>query len=109
MPEGQEDIARAFYGHTLGLSEVDKPDQLKDRGGCWFKGAGVSVHLGVEVPFRPAKKAHPAFAVGNLRAVRTTLAGAGVASSPPESLPGFIRSYIADPFGNRIELVETAG
>ena len=36
MPPGQEEQARAFYGGCLGLVEVEKPEPLASRGGCWF-------------------------------------------------------------------------
>ena len=60
LPPGEEAAARAFYTGLLGIPEVPKPPGLAARGGCWFEGTGVKVHLGVEADFRPAKKAHPA-------------------------------------------------
>jgi catechol 2,3-dioxygenase-like lactoylglutathione lyase family enzyme len=60
MPAGREDQARAFYSQVLGLEEVPKPPDLAGRGGCWFRAPGVELHLGVEEPFAPARKAHPA-------------------------------------------------
>src|SRR4029079_7226197 len=56
MPEGQERAARRFYEALLGLKEVEKPDNLKKRGGGWFEKGGINVHLGVEKDFRPARK-----------------------------------------------------
>lgn len=106
MPEGGEPLAREFYGGLLGLTEVDKPTPLADRGGCWFAGpGGVHVHLGVEVEFRPSRKAHPALLVANMAALRERLAGAGVGIVTDDADIGVERCYIADPFGNRIELV----
>jgi len=61
MPVGEEEIARRFYVGLLGMTEIPKPPELANRGGCWFASASVQVHLGVEAEFRPAKKAHPAF------------------------------------------------
>ena len=61
MPPGQEAIARKFYGQLLGLDEVPKPAPLTQRGGCWFRGPNTKLHLGVEIEFKPARKAHPAF------------------------------------------------
>ena len=63
---GTEDTARRFYAEGLGLTEVEKPDDLKPKGGVWFRaydGEGVvtaEIHVGVEDPFAPALKAHPA-------------------------------------------------
>ncbi|MFK7751849.1 MAG: VOC family protein [Sedimentitalea sp.] len=106
MPAGQEALARAFYGDGLGLNEVAKPAHLAKRGGCWFELGAVRVHLGVDADFHPAQKAHPAFIVSNLAALRQKLAGAGYRVQDDTSLEGYMRTYVYDPFGNRIELME---
>lgn len=106
MPEGQEEAARGFYGALLGLSEVEKPDNLRKRGGCWFEKGAIKVHLGVEKDFRPARKAHPAFLVADLDALVARLERAGISAREDEPLPGYARVYVDDPFGNRIELME---
>lgn len=109
MPEGGEDEARRFYAGLLGLAEVPKPSSLARRGGAWFAGGeGVRVHLGVEKDFRPARKAHPAFIVDGLQDLAARLRAAGFDVAADEPLPGFDRLYAADPFGNRIELMEPA-
>ena len=61
IPRGGEDVARAFYGRLLGMTEQPKPPALAVRGGCWFSSGPAVLHLGVEEPFAPARKAHPAF------------------------------------------------
>ena len=101
MLAGQEDRARAFYAGLLGLTEVAKPDVLAGRGGLWFAGGTLALHLGVEEPFVPARKAHPALVVNDLAAARAALPD----PSAIEALPGLRRFYVADPFGNRIEIV----
>jgi catechol 2,3-dioxygenase-like lactoylglutathione lyase family enzyme len=106
MPEGQEAAARRFYEGLLGLKEVEKPDNLKRRGGCWFENGGIKLHLGVEKDFRPARKAHPAFLVADLPGLVARLEQAGIAVREDEPLPGYARVYADDPFGNRIELME---
>lgn len=107
MPAGREDDARRFYADVLALREVPKPPALAGRGGCWFSSEDgrVHVHLGVDPEFRPARKAHPALAVASLDALRERLAqvGADVVEDDALDVPRF---YTADPFGNRIELVE---
>ncbi len=108
IPAGGEDRARAFYGGLLGLVEVAKPAALAGRGGCWFEGPGISLHLGVEAPFAPATKAHVAICVADLDAARDELERAGVATRPDGLDVGFRRFYAGDPFGNRIELVSRA-
>jgi len=106
MPAGQEDEAERFYSDLLGLERVPKPEQLAGRGGAWFRGPAVEVHLGVEDPFRPARKAHPAFIVEGLDELRERLEQAGVEFEPQPPLEGYERFHAFDPFGNRLEFLE---
>ncbi len=106
MPAGGEDEARRFYGTVLGLREVPKPEPLATRGGCWFAGPGIQVHLGVEEPFRPAAKAHPGLLVEDLDAARAALQAAGVGIREDDVDLGVRRFYATDPFGNRLELID---
>jgi catechol 2,3-dioxygenase-like lactoylglutathione lyase family enzyme len=106
MPPGEEAAARRFYRDALGLTEVPKPANLAARGGVWFEGGRLRLHLGVEADFRPARKAHPALLVENLPALIAHLERAGAAVTTDEPLEGYRRGYVADPFGNRIELLE---
>jgi len=105
MPPGGEDEARAFYVGVLGLVEQPKPPLLAARGGCWFGDGPVKLHLGVEQDFRPARKAHPALVVDDLRAF---VAERGLDVRWSDEIPGTVRCHLDDPFGNRIELVEDA-
>ena len=129
MPANQEDSARAFYVHILGLTEIPKPAELAKRGGAWFQyldptavellsdqavstavalpSRTIQIHLGVESDFRSARKAHPAFLVDDLDLLLEKIQAAGYEwdmSQPP--LDGFKRAHVFDPFGNRIELME---
>ena len=106
MPAGGEERARSFYAGLLGIAEVAKPPELAARGGAWFEGEGVRVHLGVEKDFRPAKKAHPAFLVRGLAELARSLRAAGVEVVDDRLRAGDDRFYVSDPFGNRLELVE---
>ena len=95
-----------FYEGLLGIPEVTKPEPMASRGGCWFEAGGLKVHLGVDPEFNPATKAHPALIVSGIRSLVTSLEAAGVAARWDDELPGWDRAFIADPFGNRIELME---
>ena len=106
IPAGGEDEARRFYGSLLGLTEVPKPAPLAGRGGCWFVGPGVAVHLGVEEDFRPARKAHVALLVDDLEGLRSALDAAGTETKDDDAPIGVRRFYAFDPFGNRLELVD---
>jgi catechol 2,3-dioxygenase-like lactoylglutathione lyase family enzyme len=107
-PPGCEAQARAFYGGVLGMEELRKPDQLAARGGCWFAAGEQQLHVGVAEPFAPAAKAHPALRVASretLHRLAEDLAAAGHAVRWDDALPGAERFYVADPFGNRLELL----
>ena len=104
IPAGGEDAARTFYGSLLGMAEVVKPAALAVRGGCWFSSGSAVLHLGVEEPFAPARKAHPAFLVAELDALADSLASAGYDCVRADGeIPGVRRFHTFDPFGNRIE------
>ncbi len=107
MPPGMEDSARVFYRGVLGMTELPKPPELAKRGGCWFASGEVQIHLGVEQDFRPAKKAHPALRCRDYEALLAQLRQVGVDIVPDDNNPGVTRCYIHDPFGNRIELIQT--
>ena len=105
-PAGCEDAARDFYGRILGLSELSKPEALRNRGGCWFQCGTHQIHIGVDANFRPAKKAHPAIAVRDLRELRQRFTAAGIALQDDDAIPGSWRFYAEDPWGNRLEFVQ---
>jgi catechol 2,3-dioxygenase-like lactoylglutathione lyase family enzyme len=105
MPPGREDEARGFYSRLLGIPEKTKPAELAKRGGAWFESAVVKIHLGVEVDFRPARKAHPALLVSDFRELVGRLREAGI-EVLDDALAGYDRVYVSDPFGNRLELME---
>ena len=109
MPAGPqaETEAERFYGSLLGFERMPKPAELAVRGGCWFGSSTVQLHLGVEEPFRPARKAHPALKIDHLDPLLAQLAAAGVEVRPAEDVDGRRRVHLDDPFGNRIELIET--
>ncbi|WP_059170322.1 VOC family protein [Bacillus sp. FJAT-27445] len=105
-PRGCEAKACAFYTDVLGFTEVEKPPALKKRGGAWFRSGSIQIHIGVEEPFIPAKKAHPAFEVENIEGLKAHLQKNGVEVIEDDNLPGANRFYTFDPFGNRLEFLE---
>jgi len=109
MPAGGEDAARRFYGGVLGLEEMPKPAALAGRGGAWFRGGAVQLHLGVESDFRPSRKAHPALRVEGLTTLIVRCVDAGYPVEREVPLPGLERVHVSDPFGNRIEFIEESG
>ncbi|WP_085522465.1 VOC family protein [Tuberibacillus sp. Marseille-P3662] len=104
-PRGSEDESRRFYGDILGMKEIPKPVNLAKRGGVWFKCGAQQLHIGIQDDFIPAKKAHPAFDVDHLQALRKRMVEHGVKVKEDESLEGAERFYVNDPFGNRLEFL----
>jgi catechol 2,3-dioxygenase-like lactoylglutathione lyase family enzyme len=113
-PPGGEDAARRFYADGLGLTEVEKPAALRGRGGVWFRGYDADgtvvaeLHVGVEDPFAPARKAHPAFVVDDLDTTADRLRAGGfeVDERERETFEGYLRFHAHDPHGNRVEVLE---
>lgn len=105
-PPGSEEASRGFYSGVLGLTEKPKPPALAPRGGCWFTGAGIELHLGVENDFRPARKAHPGLLWPALDALAQRLADAGYPVIwGDDELPGMRRFHTHDIHGNRLEFL----
>lgn len=119
-PPGGEAAARVFYADGLGLVEVAKPDALAGRGGCWFRAydahghVSAEIHIGVEDPFVPARKAHPALVLDDAAALdglaaRLRAAGHPVDETERTTFPGHVRLHAADPHGNRVEVLAPRG
>jgi catechol 2,3-dioxygenase-like lactoylglutathione lyase family enzyme len=109
-PEGCEHAARAFYGDVLGLEEIEKPPLLAARGGAWFAVGDRQLHVGVAAQFAPAAQAHPALRVSSSAALerlveRLEASGASVGRPDTDEIPGTVRAFASDPWGNRLELV----
>lgn len=105
IPVGGEDKARAFFVGLLGMREVPKPANLSSSG-CWFESGTLSLHIGIDSEFRPAKKAHPALLVDNLASLRERLEAASVPTRDDKPVEGYDRFFAEDPFGNRIEFMQ---
>jgi catechol 2,3-dioxygenase-like lactoylglutathione lyase family enzyme len=110
IPAGGEDQARAFYIGVLGMTERVKPPLLAVRGGCWFRSGdqpgAVEIHVGVEDPFVPARKAHPGLLVHDVDELAGVLAEHGYAVRWDESVPGLRRFHSDDAHGNRLEFIQ---
>jgi catechol 2,3-dioxygenase-like lactoylglutathione lyase family enzyme len=102
-PRGCEPEARDFFGRLLGLEEIDKPELLRTRGGCWFRVGGQQLHIGIEENFHPSRKAHPAFSVEEIEVLFARLSTAGIQCAWDSALGDIRRFYANDPWGNRLE------
>lgn len=105
-PAGKEEAARGFYAGILGMQEIEKPEALRGRGGAWFEFGELQLHVGVEEPFSPAKKAHPAFRVAGYDDLKDYLTANKIPVKEDDSIPGVERFFVFDPFGNRLEFLK---
>ena len=108
VPSGRETEARQFYCGVLGLQETEKPDSLKARGGFWLVVGDRQVHVGTEDGVdRQATKAHIAYAVTDLEVWRARLRERGIRVEEGLPIPGYLRFEFRDPFGNRVEMIQS--
>ncbi len=110
IPVAGEDLARRFYVEGLGMTEVEKPAALRARGGLWCRSGAAEIHLGVEDPFTPARKAHPALLLDDVAALdaiaqRLQQLGFEVDHGERDTFPGHVRCHAKDGHGNRVELL----
>src|SRR6476646_6644881 len=101
-PVGSEAAIRAFYGDLLGLTEVEKPPELRPRGGAWYRVGSVLLHIGVEAQVPDAGRRHFAFRVADVPAARAYLEAHGVRTGEAALVAGMPRFNAWDPFGNQI-------
>ena len=105
-PKGCEEKARSFYNGVLGLKEIPKPSSVKSSGGCWFAIGTQEIHIGIEDPFTPPVKAHPAFVIQNIEELRSHLKEQAIEIKEDRPIAGRTRFFVRDPFGNRLEFLE---
>ncbi len=107
VPRGAEDQAREFYCRVLGFREIEKPAALRSNGGFWLELPDRQLHIGVENGIdRNSTKAHLAYEVENLEAMRSRIKKTGIKIKDQPTIPGLKRFKARDPFGNQIEFVE---
>ncbi len=111
-PEALED-AFNFYHELLGMELLPRPEETDSgRPGYWLAvgNSGQQIHISSEPKaedLNGASRRHSAFLVDNLTELRSRLTEAGIKATIPEETPGQRRMFCRDPFGNRLELIET--
>ena len=97
--------AREFYGRILGLREMAKPKTF-DFVALWFElDAGQTLHLLQKPAADTRSPRHFALRVADAGAAREHFRNEGIAIQETGPIPGCDRFFIADPDGNRIELI----
>jgi catechol 2,3-dioxygenase-like lactoylglutathione lyase family enzyme len=108
IPKGAEEKARSFYCGVLGLLEVPKPESLAGRSGFWLQIGDTQIHVGTEDGVDwIATKAHVAYLVDDLEHWRRELSDGGIEILDGIPIPGYDRFEFRDPFGNRVEMLES--
>jgi catechol 2,3-dioxygenase-like lactoylglutathione lyase family enzyme len=110
VPPDTEKSCLHFYGTVLGLEEIPKPENLRKRGGAWYRAGSVELHVSVEdLPSaqNEASRRHVCFCTPDLEAAERRLRDAGVAILVDnQPTPGWLRFYVRDPGGCRIEIAQ---
>jgi catechol 2,3-dioxygenase-like lactoylglutathione lyase family enzyme len=104
VPRALEAASLEFYRNVLGLSEIEKPAELKARGGAWFQVGATQFHIGIDPEGWPKSKRHVCFLVADLAKARASVAAKNVAIEEESEAEGLKRFFVRDPAGNRIEI-----
>jgi catechol 2,3-dioxygenase-like lactoylglutathione lyase family enzyme len=113
VPRAKEAECLKFYREIFAFPELEKPPELKARGGAWFQIGSLQMHIGVDPdvlsdgrpsPAGPKSKRHICFLTGDLAAAKASVLKHGVAIEEESVAEGLSRFFIRDPAGNRIEI-----
>jgi catechol 2,3-dioxygenase-like lactoylglutathione lyase family enzyme len=97
--------SRRFYRDVLGLTEINKPRTF-DFIVLWFQLGDTQVHLLLQEKADSISPRHFALRVRDVAKARTYFREQGIAIEETTPIPGADRFFIADPDGNRIEIIQ---
>jgi catechol 2,3-dioxygenase-like lactoylglutathione lyase family enzyme len=97
--------SRRFYRDVLGLKEIAKPRTF-DFVVLWFDLGNQQLHLLLKERPDAISPRHFALRVADVGAARTYFLERGIACAETTPIPGADRFFIADPDGNRIEIIQ---
>jgi catechol 2,3-dioxygenase-like lactoylglutathione lyase family enzyme len=104
VPKTLEAECLAFYREILHLPEIPKPEDLRGRGGAWFRVGSFQIHIGLDQEPSPRSKRHICLLVDDLARARAELVSHGVHIEEESETEGLRRFFIRDPAGNRLEI-----
>jgi catechol 2,3-dioxygenase-like lactoylglutathione lyase family enzyme len=101
------DVARSrrFYGELLGLKEIPKPRTF-DFVVVWYDLGNQHLHLLLSNAPDTLSPRHFALRVKDAAIARDYFQSRGVPTRETTPIPGADRFFIADPDGNRIEIIQ---
>jgi catechol 2,3-dioxygenase-like lactoylglutathione lyase family enzyme len=97
--------SRRFYRDLLGLKEIAKPRTF-DFVVLWFDLGNQQLHLLLKDRPDTLSPRHFALRVADCAAARAYFRSNGVPTQETTPIPGADRFFIADPDGNRIEIIQ---
>jgi glyoxylase I family protein len=97
--------SRRFYRDVLGLQEINKPRTF-DFVVLWFQLGNQQVHLLLQEKADAISPRHFALRVTDVAAARNYFRAHGIPIQETTPIPGADRFFIADPDGNRIEIIQ---
>lgn len=109
VPSHLEAEALQFYDNVLGLEHIKKPDSLVKNGGAWYRLGSLELHVSPEELASGGceSKRHLCFVVADLNEAAAELARQAIDIVPDlQPIPSWVRFYIRDPGGNRIEIAQ---
>jgi catechol 2,3-dioxygenase-like lactoylglutathione lyase family enzyme len=109
VPRSEEAKALEFYDAVLGLERIEKPATLLKNGGAWYRHGPIELHLSPEdgPSDSSSSKRHLCYVVADLDEAESELARHGVEIiRDRQPIAGWIRFYIRDPGGNRLEIAQ---
>ena len=106
VPRALEAQCLKFYREIFQFPELEKPAELKARGGAWFQVGSLQMHIGVDPEGSPRSKRHICFLTADLAAAKAAVVAHGVPIEEESVAEGLSRFFVRDPAGNRIEILE---
>jgi catechol 2,3-dioxygenase-like lactoylglutathione lyase family enzyme len=97
--------SRRFYRDVLGLREIAKPRTF-DFVVVWFDLGNQQLHLLLKDRPDALSPRHFALRVADVAAARAYFRERGIPAQETTPIPGADRFFIADPDGNRIEIIQ---
>src|SRR5437870_13282411 len=97
--------SRRFCCDLLGLREIAKPRTFDFRV-LWFQLGDTQLHLLLKEQPDTISPRHFALRVADCAAARDFCKSRGVAVQETTTIPGADRFFIADPDGNRVEIIQ---
>jgi catechol 2,3-dioxygenase-like lactoylglutathione lyase family enzyme len=97
--------SRRFYGELLGLKEIPRPRTF-DFVVVWYDLGNQHLHLLLKDKPDPISPRHFALRVTDAAAARAYFRSHSLPTQETTTIPGADRFFIADPDGNRIEVIQ---